>query len=72
MRVFIIVTAMDNSSDKQHQLDARYLRMAMIWAENSYCRRRQVGAIIVKEKIMMKKIIILMIEFILEQMQNKK
>ena len=42
---------MDNCSDKQHLLDARYLRMARIWAENSYCRRRQVGAIIVKEKM---------------------
>lgn len=33
---------------KQHALDCRYLRMAGIWAENSYCRRRKVGAIIVK------------------------
>ncbi len=32
-------------------LDARYLRMAQIWAENSYCRRRQVGALIVKNKM---------------------
>lgn len=36
-------------SEKQHQLDIRYLRMAKIWAENSYCTRRQVGAIIVKD-----------------------
>ena len=42
---------MDNLSDKQHILDERYLRMATIWAENSYCRRRQVGAIIVKDKM---------------------
>lgn len=42
---------MDNLSDKQHTLDERYLRMAKIWAENSYCRRRQVGAIIVKDKM---------------------
>lgn len=34
--------------DKQELLDRRYLRMAAIWAENSYCRRRQVGAILVK------------------------
>lgn len=33
---------------KQQALDSRYLRMAAIWAENSYCQRRQVGAIIVK------------------------
>lgn len=38
-------------SEKQHALDSRYLRMARIWAENSYCRRRQVGAIIVKDKM---------------------
>ena len=25
--------------------------MARIWAENSYCRRRQVGALVVKEKM---------------------
>ena len=32
-------------------LDSRYLRMAKIWAENSYCKRRQVGALIVKDKM---------------------
>lgn len=32
-------------------LDCRYLRMAKIWAENSYCTRRQVGALIVKNKM---------------------
>ncbi len=36
---------------KQHKLDERYLRMAHIWAENSYCERRKVGAIIVKDKM---------------------
>ncbi len=41
---------MDNSI-KQHQLDLRYLRMARIWAENSYCRRRKVGALLVKDKM---------------------
>ena len=41
---------MDNSI-KQQQLDLRYLRMAKIWAENSYCRRRQVGALLVKDKM---------------------
>ena len=35
---------------KQRLLDVRYLRMARIWAENSYCKRRQVGALIVKDK----------------------
>ena len=42
---------METLSDKQFALDKRYLRMATIWAENSYCRRRQVGAIIVKDKM---------------------
>ncbi|MDE5686616.1 MAG: dCMP deaminase family protein [Paramuribaculum sp.] len=37
--------------DKQDLLDRRYLRMASIWAENSYCIRRQVGAILVKDKM---------------------
>lgn len=36
--------------EKQLALDKRYLRMAKIWAENSYCKRRQVGALIVKDK----------------------
>ena len=35
---------------KQHLLDQRYLRMARIWAENSYCKRRQVGALVVKDQ----------------------
>ncbi|MBQ9076751.1 MAG: dCMP deaminase family protein [Muribaculaceae bacterium] len=37
--------------NKQELLDKRYLRMARIWAENSYCVRRQVGAIIVKDSM---------------------
>lgn len=37
--------------DKKETLDHRYLRMALIWAENSYCIRRQVGALIVKDKM---------------------
>lgn len=36
---------------KQRLLDSRYLRMAHIWAENSYCQRRKVGAIVVKDKM---------------------
>ncbi|MDD6759608.1 MAG: dCMP deaminase family protein [Paraprevotella sp.] len=36
--------------DKQKELDSRYLRMARIWSENSYCQRRRVGALIVKDK----------------------
>jgi dCMP deaminase len=37
------------SNEKQKRFDLRYLRMARIWAENSYCVRRQVGALVVKE-----------------------
>lgn len=37
--------------EKQHRLDLRYLKMARIWAENSYCKRRQVGALVVKNKM---------------------
>lgn len=37
--------------NKQRHLDYRYLRMARIWAENSYCERRHVGALVVKEKM---------------------
>ncbi len=42
---------MTYAENKQHQLDIRYIRMARIWAENSYCVRRQVGALIVKDKM---------------------
>ncbi len=42
---------METSSHKQEILDCRYLRMSEIWAENSYCRRRKVGAIIVKDQM---------------------
>lgn len=40
-----------DQQQKQEILDSRYLRMAKIWAENSYCRRRRVGAIIVKDSM---------------------
>lgn len=38
-------------ANKQEQFDVRYLEMARIWAKNSYCERRQVGALIVKNKV---------------------
>lgn len=44
----------DNKSyhhEKQCQLDERYLRMAQIWSENSYCVRRKVGALIVRDNM---------------------
>ena len=37
--------------NKQEVLDQRYLRMASIWAENSYCVRRKVGALLVKDQM---------------------
>lgn len=37
--------------NKQQLLDQRYMRMARIWAENSYCERRKVGAVLVKDKM---------------------
>lgn len=40
-----------NQPEKQHTIDKRYLRMARIWAENSYCHRRKVGAILVKDQM---------------------
>ncbi len=35
-------------NNKQLKFDLRYLQMARIWAKNSYCQRRQVGALVVK------------------------
>ena len=37
--------------ESNKKLDLRYLRMARIWSENSYCIRRQVGALVVKDKM---------------------
>lgn len=37
--------------EKERQLDIRYLKMARLWSENSYCTRRKVGALLVKEKM---------------------
>lgn len=42
---------MNKEEEKQRLLDLRYLRMARIWAENSYCQRRKVGALVVKNKM---------------------
>ncbi|MDD6379345.1 MAG: dCMP deaminase family protein [Prevotella sp.] len=41
----------EHKAHKQLLLDYRYLRMARIWSENSYCKRRQVGALVVKDKM---------------------
>jgi len=42
---------MENKKEKQHQFDIRYLEMARIWSANSYCIRRKVGALIVKDRM---------------------
>lgn len=42
---------MANPATKQIELDKRYIRMAHIWAENSYCQRLKVGALIVKNNM---------------------
>lgn len=42
---------MIEKTDKQYEVDKRYLRMALVWAENSYCVRRKVGALIVKDQM---------------------
>ena len=36
---------------KQEQFDRSYLEMAKVWARNSYCTRRKVGAILVKDRM---------------------
>lgn len=41
----------NNSEEKQRLIDERYLRMSQIWSENSYCRRRKVGALIVRDNM---------------------
>ena len=38
-------------NNKQQLLDQRYLQMADTWAQNSYCKRRQVGALLVKNQM---------------------
>ena len=45
------ISTLNQTQQKQENLDKRYLRMASIWAENSYCQRRKVGAIIVKDQM---------------------
>jgi dCMP deaminase len=42
---------MKHNEEKRELLDKRYMRMAFIWAENSYCKRRKVGALLVKDKM---------------------
>ncbi len=39
------------NDNKQQLLDQRYLKMADIWSQNSYCKRRQVGALLIKNQM---------------------
>ena len=39
------------TEDKQEKYDQAYLRMAAEWGKLSYCKRKQVGAIIVKDRM---------------------
>ena len=34
-----------------NKFDQRYIEMADVWARNSYCKRRQVGALLVKDRM---------------------
>lgn len=38
-------------SEKQKQFDRSYLEMAAVWSKNSYCKRKQVGALLVKDRM---------------------
>ncbi|HBR55848.1 MAG TPA: CMP deaminase [Flavobacteriaceae bacterium] len=38
-------------ASKQRQYDIAYLRMAQEWSKLSYCKRKQVGALIVRDKM---------------------
>ncbi|GAP69984.1 deoxycytidylate deaminase [Bacteroidales bacterium 6E] len=45
------MTMEKTKEEKQIMLDQRYMKMAAIWSQNSYCKRRQVGALLVKDKM---------------------
>ncbi len=40
-----------HNAEKQAKRDGLYMRMARTWAENSYCQRRRVGALLVKDRM---------------------
>ena len=39
------------TAEKQEKYDRAYLRMALEWAQLSHCKRKQVGALIVKNRM---------------------
>lgn len=42
---------MDYKEKRKQDIDIRYMKMAYIWSENSYCQRRRVGALLVKDQM---------------------
>lgn len=42
---------MEYKEKRKKDVDQRYMKMAYIWSENSYCQRRRVGAILVKDQM---------------------
>ena len=42
---------MPDNKNKQNKFDKSYMEMAFVWANNSYCERRKVGALIVKDRM---------------------
>ncbi len=51
MILLTLLLIMKISKEKQQQFDLRYIQMARVWAKNSYCKRRQVGALLVKDRM---------------------
>ncbi|MDD2525870.1 MAG: CMP deaminase, partial [Bacteroidales bacterium] len=41
----------DYKEKRKLDVDLRYMKMAYIWSENSYCQRRRVGALLVKDQM---------------------
>ena len=39
------------NNKNRNKFDLSYLEMAQVWAKNSYCKRKQVGALIVKDRM---------------------
>ena len=46
-----LVTTMLTTEAKQQRYDQAYMRMALEWAKLSHCQRKQVGALIVKDQM---------------------
>ncbi len=42
---------MTDSKERLNKFDKSYMEMAFVWAKNSYCKRRKVGALIVKDRM---------------------